>query len=214
MPKIVNRKKKQEKILQAALTVFAQKGYEATKIADIARQAGIGKGTIYEYYRSKKEIFNQLFRFMFSDFDRQFEQRIAEVSSPVEKIKLIIQIYFVDVVHRYGDFSKVVMNFWMKEALSAQSDETSAINLLEIYTKYAQLTASFINEGIEQKLFRPVNAQHYAAMLIGIFDGLYLQMFLKVNQFKPEEMAQSILDLFLTGLTNPNYAGKNHESTN
>ncbi|HCY86413.1 MAG TPA: hypothetical protein DHV36_14855, partial [Desulfobacteraceae bacterium] len=57
-----NKGKKQTAILAAALTVFSQKGYAASKIIDIARAANVGKGTIYEYHRSKEDLFFALFQ--------------------------------------------------------------------------------------------------------------------------------------------------------
>jgi len=48
---------KKERIIAAALTAFAQKGYAGTRIIEVAQAAGIGKGTIYEYFRSKEALF-------------------------------------------------------------------------------------------------------------------------------------------------------------
>jgi AcrR family transcriptional regulator len=52
---------KREVIIQSALAVFVEKGFYNAKISDIAEKAGIGKGTIYEYFASKKEIFEEAF---------------------------------------------------------------------------------------------------------------------------------------------------------
>ena len=52
-----NREKKQAAILAAALGVFSEKGFAAAKIIDIAAAAKVGKGTIYEYFRSKDDLF-------------------------------------------------------------------------------------------------------------------------------------------------------------
>ncbi len=47
-------------ILQAAGRVFYLKGFEGTKIEDVAREAGIGKGTVYEYFDSKQQLFDEM----------------------------------------------------------------------------------------------------------------------------------------------------------
>lgn len=213
MPKIVNRQKKKEEILKAAFNVFAQKGFNATKMIDIAREAGMGKGTLYEYFKNKKEIFSALFVFLFQDFDREFQQRITAISDPVEKIRLIIQIYFVEVINRYGDFIKIVMDFWMAEAhRDSSASSASTLNLADMYGGYTRLIAQIIREGMEQGIFQPVNANHYAAMLLAIFDGLYLQIFLNVHAFQVDEIADSIFRLFLNSLTNVKQAGDTDES--
>lgn len=47
-------------ILKAASRVFYYKGFEGTKIGDVAKEAGIGKGTVYEYFESKQQLFNEM----------------------------------------------------------------------------------------------------------------------------------------------------------
>ena len=53
---------RQEEILAAAFEVFAAHGYEATRIDEVARQAGIAKGTIYLYFRDKERLFQAVVR--------------------------------------------------------------------------------------------------------------------------------------------------------
>lgn len=54
---------KKERILSSALRLFTRQGFEGTPIPDLAKDAGIGAGTIYRYYKSKEELVNELFRF-------------------------------------------------------------------------------------------------------------------------------------------------------
>ena len=56
MPKVVDREEMQHGILDAAMTVYAQKGYHAATIADVAEAAGLGKGTLYLYFKNKEAI--------------------------------------------------------------------------------------------------------------------------------------------------------------
>ena len=56
-PKMIDREEKVKEIAAAALALFSQKGYPATSVGQIAQAAGIGKGTIYDYFNTKEEIF-------------------------------------------------------------------------------------------------------------------------------------------------------------
>ncbi|AFS77388.1 transcriptional regulator, TetR family [Gottschalkia acidurici 9a] len=58
-----NIKDKRSSILQACIKVFSQKGYHKATIEDIANEAGIGKGTVYLYFSSKKELFEQMIEY-------------------------------------------------------------------------------------------------------------------------------------------------------
>ena len=60
-PRIVDREEKARQIIHHASVVFARKGYNATKIDDVAASAGIGKGTVYEYFNSKQDLFLAVF---------------------------------------------------------------------------------------------------------------------------------------------------------
>ena len=60
-PKIVDVEEKKKGIIQAAIGIIARRGLAQTKMEDIAQAAEIGKGTLYEYFKSKDEIFQGAF---------------------------------------------------------------------------------------------------------------------------------------------------------
>lgn len=63
MPVVRDPEDKKERILSSALRLFTKQGFEGTPIPDLAKDAGIGAGTIYRYYKSKEELVNELYRF-------------------------------------------------------------------------------------------------------------------------------------------------------
>ncbi len=81
-PKIVNRQEKREHILRAALKVFSDKGISEFKMIDIATAAGIGKGTIYEYFPGKDDIITGCFNIFMHDFGDTIISGISEKSNP------------------------------------------------------------------------------------------------------------------------------------
>ncbi len=80
-------------ILDAAEKVFAQKGFNKARMTEIAKQAGVADGTVYEYFKNKDDLF-------FSIPKRRFEQYLGDMteifgkSSPVRKLKEIIHYHF------------------------------------------------------------------------------------------------------------------------
>lgn len=78
MPKIVDREEMQNGILDAAMQVYAQKGYHAATIADIAEAAGLGKGTLYLYFRNKDAIAGA----MVDRYFKSIETRLTEADAP------------------------------------------------------------------------------------------------------------------------------------
>ena len=56
-PKFVNREKKRAEIAKVALELFTNRGYGSTSVGQIAQASGMGKGTLYEYFDTKADIF-------------------------------------------------------------------------------------------------------------------------------------------------------------
>src|ERR1051325_11966244 len=84
---------KRSAILRAAIRVFAGNGYFNSKVADIAREAGVADGTVYLYFKSKEEILHSI-------FDRNMEEAIAtgrtqlqNIDDPREKLRRIALLH-------------------------------------------------------------------------------------------------------------------------
>src|ERR1700721_2745802 len=61
VPRVARVSDKRERILQAAIRVFAKKGFHATRVSEVAKAAGVADGTIYLYFKSKDELLVSLF---------------------------------------------------------------------------------------------------------------------------------------------------------
>jgi TetR/AcrR family transcriptional regulator, cholesterol catabolism regulator len=109
----MNQKKKQ--ILETAMKLFAQKGFHATSMQEIAEQCGIAKGSIYNYFPSKDELLLSIFRY-YSD---AFTEKISLISqerglSPKEAFQKQLYIQLQEFV-RYRDFIQMYMREQMFE---------------------------------------------------------------------------------------------------
>lgn len=87
-------KMKRLAILKAAMVVFMEKGYEKAKIIDIAQQAGIGKGTVYEYFESKEQLFRCLLDAHCQRYLKQIEETLEKLTeaSCREKLLALLQL--------------------------------------------------------------------------------------------------------------------------
>ena len=64
---------KRELILEAAARVFGEKGFHQATVEEIAKEAGVGKGTIYQYFDSKDEIFRELHQWFIQRYLKELE---------------------------------------------------------------------------------------------------------------------------------------------
>jgi len=65
---MASREEKQTEILKAAIRVFSEHGFDGAKMEYIAKEAGIGKGTVYEYFESKEQLFVEILKFSVEQF--------------------------------------------------------------------------------------------------------------------------------------------------
>jgi AcrR family transcriptional regulator len=84
---------KRDLILQAAVRVFAQKGYHACRVSDIAAEAGVAHGLLYHYFRSKEDVLEQIFRGTWGDLLAEVA-RIEERGEPVlDQLRALAAFY-------------------------------------------------------------------------------------------------------------------------
>ena len=78
---------KREAILRAAVKVFARKGFFNSKVADIAREAGIADGTVYLYFKSKDEILHSVFDRAMENLSPKANAKLKALSSRIKDCK-------------------------------------------------------------------------------------------------------------------------------
>ena len=84
---------KREAILRAATRTFARNGYFNSKVADIARAAGVADGTVYLYFKSKEEILHSIFDRSVGDAVLEARRQIETISDPREKLRRIAHLH-------------------------------------------------------------------------------------------------------------------------
>lgn len=98
---------KDQRIIEAAMQLFAKKGYHATSIQEIADRAGIAKGSIYSYFSSKEKLLVAIYEHYTEHFSEHLTSIAADESlSPVERLFLQIVAMF-DMFEQHKDFIKM-----------------------------------------------------------------------------------------------------------
>src|SRR5512141_961309 len=87
------RSSKSERILEAAVKVFARKGYTAATVAEVAREAGVADGTIYLYFKSKDDILVHFFRFKAQQVFDRFRAAVAAGADAGAKLRNLVRAH-------------------------------------------------------------------------------------------------------------------------
>lgn len=199
-PKAVDRNAKKQIILEAAMKVFAQKGFAKAKMSEIAVEAAIGKGTIYEYFRSKDQIFQETFHFFVGDMEAVYAQ-IAEKDIPAtEKLTAIIE-FTINSFLATGDFGAILMDFWAEGIRNHEQEKMEKVfNLKSVYKIHRDHLSKIIDQGVEQGQFRHLDSACVASVLFGCFDGIMLQYILDPQLLDLKKTAKVLTDLIISGL--------------
>jgi AcrR family transcriptional regulator len=191
-------------IIRAAMQVFAQKGYAAARIVDVAVTAGMGKGTIYQYFKGKEDLFFAVFQHVMQESDVPVAAALAaEHGSVSEKLRAITDSLITLWLEKIELYS-LTMEFWSATTAHV-GRERFRTSFQTAYQMFREEMAALIAEGVRQGEFLPdCRPYEVAAGLIGILDALVLQTWLD-NSFDALKVARVCLDTLLRGLRTPQH---------
>ncbi len=157
---------KRESILRAATRVFARNGYFNSKVADIAREAGVADGTVYLYFKSKEEILHSIFDQNMAEAIAAGRKLIAKLRDPREKLRRIAILH----LERLGADRDLAVVFQVELRGSTKfMQEFSAAGFAE----YLSLLRATFEEGQRAGVFRKeLNAKVASKILFGALDEM------------------------------------------
>ena len=186
---------KREAILRAATRVFARNGYFSSKVADIARDAGVADGTVYLYFKSKEEILHSIFDRSVREGIEEGRKQLLTVTDPREKLRRIAHLH----LERLGADRDLAIVFQVELRSSTKfMEEFSAAGFAE----YLGLIRAAVEEGQRAGVFRKgLNAKVVAKVLFGALDEMATNWILSPRRYKLAPMADEVLDIFLNGVS-------------
>jgi TetR/AcrR family acrAB operon transcriptional repressor len=189
-------------ILDAARTLFARKGYQGTRVDDVAARAGLTKGGVYFHFKNKQELFQ------------------AVINDRVEKLGS----YLDDLSARRGDARQRLLYFFQlllgeieDNITRAGATKESYPGPLEIFLEGIKLQsgtgrvremmrncrrqlADLIREGQAQGMFGPVDPDAAGAAAVSLVQGFYLQLAIDPKAFDLKSTGRKLAEFFLSGL--------------
>jgi len=186
---------KRESILRAATRVFARNGYFNSKVADIARAAGVADGTVYLYFKSKEEILHSIFDQNMAEAIAADRKLIDKLGDPREKLRRIATLH----LERLGADRDLAVVFQVELRGSTKfMQEFSAAGFAE----YLGLLRAIFEEGQRAGVFRKeLNAKVAAKIFFGALDEMATNWIISKRSYKLEPMAEVVMDVFLNGVS-------------
>lgn len=143
-------------LLEAALDLFVEKGFAATRVEEVARLAGVSKGTLFLYFSSKEELFKAVVRHNLSGQFPQWNAQLEkfEGSTP-EMLRAFMSIWWERVgATKTSGLTKLIMS----EA--GNFPEIAAFYQQEVILPCNALIRRLLQRGIDRREFRPMNLDY------------------------------------------------------
>lgn len=186
---------KREAILRAAIKVFAQKGYFNSKVADIAKEAGIADGTVYLYFKSKDEILHSIFDRAMEEFIAEGKSEIAAIAQPDGRLRRIAQLH----LEKLGADRDLAVVFQVELRGSTKfMEEFSGGGFAEYLDIIRQTIAEGQKTGVFRRDIQPITA---AKILYGALDEMVTNWILSKRKYPLAPMADEVLKVFFGGVT-------------
>lgn len=204
------REANKETILHAAESVIIRKGVGAAKMDDIARESQFSKATLYQYFRSKSELVDQIVLHYHDDM-REILERIRSRDLPaVEKLRRIIRssIEFHDAkenVSRVLMTDEAFLNRMRaflshgKEALSPD-ERRLCRDMYEKLKALLDIGASVFREGVRNGEFREMDIDAAVTFLGAVLQGVLHVTVSSVPRLGPREKAEIIMEFLMKGI--------------
>jgi len=194
--------KRREQIIFAAIKLFSQKGFHKTTLRELAEEAGISAGNIYDYIGSKEDIFFLIHGHLARIAEEKFEQNIQDIEYPLDKLKEIIHTEF-DLMYEWSD--AILLIYQETHTLSMPRVKS----ILERERKHISKLEQVLEECIKKNMLRDCNTRIVANLITSMIDAWVLRRWDLRKQVTRTEMEKSILEIFFNGLLNLNRSESN-----
>ncbi len=202
MSKAESRKsEKRGRITDAAVAVFAERGFHAARVSDIARRAGVADGTIYLYFKNKEDLLLCIFEDQMDLLRSGLDETLQGVDDPMERIRRFATYHF-RMVREHRNVAEVLQ---VELRLSTKFIKDYRPQRL---WDYLGVFAECVRDGQEQGLIRP-EVVPFSTMwaFFGALDQIGMQWVLARNKdkFNLDQAALDVAEIFIRGMaTHPN----------
>jgi AcrR family transcriptional regulator len=199
MPKIVDKPSKRAEIARHAMELFARYGFEDTPIRKIAAHAGIGKGTIYDYFKDKEDILFEVVHLMFADWTELMVAKIGQMKDPLQQL-----IALVKEGSTLGDTFEqmmiIYMDIWRWSVSRKGSDE-----FIKKFRSFLIESKKVVAEMIEKakdngQIKKDLDSAAMAGVLIALIDGMCLHRMILQQDFNIDAACQTFFNSMLNGI--------------
>jgi|TARA_B100002003_G_scaffold15286_1_gene12737 AcrR family transcriptional regulator len=186
---------RKEQILNAALKVLVQSGYDHSRMDDVVKSSKLSKGAIYWYYKSKKEMYLDLVNFWVNHYSVTLNHIVEEDAPPSRQLKDLFQ-YFIDQYESDPQPFIALTEFWSM----AQKDKDFRKKMQKVYTHFLELIEEIIRRGVQHGEFKKLDVRMTALSIMVNIESINWFTLFEVHGVSAKEYIHTITDFILAGI--------------
>ncbi|MBN1555102.1 MAG: TetR/AcrR family transcriptional regulator [Phycisphaerae bacterium] len=168
-------------ILTAAEHVFAAKGYSAATVDEIAEKANLSKGSVYNYFQSKQELFGELFLQALIEDEANLEELIKQDIPARSKYDAFMKHCYARFT-KYEPLGRLLLEFWVTAAGESGAGPFAQAFHALYERNHRRLVAMFRQGEIEGDFIMEHGPEVTASLLIAAIDGMHIQVLLGAHE--------------------------------
>jgi TetR/AcrR family fatty acid metabolism transcriptional regulator len=185
---------KYNKILEAAVKVFAANGFFQSTIAQIAREAGVADGTIYLYFKNKDDILFQFFNYKTKQVFQQFSEAVELADNPIDKLRNLVRSH-LKAFQQDRDMAILYQTETHKYKRIADD------RIKEMSKMYLDIISDIIEQGQQEGCIRKdLYLGLVKRFIVGSVDEVINTWLHADGQYELVSMADPLIELFIRGI--------------
>jgi AcrR family transcriptional regulator len=181
-----------ERILNAAIKVFSDKGYHDTRVDEIVAESETSKGAVYFHFPSKQRIFLALVDEFAGLLESKLREAIAREPNGVRRVNAALRIGLAT----FGEYQALAKIFLVQAVGLGQAFEEKRLQILD---RFADVIKNYLDQAVEEGDIPPINTQVAAYAWIGAINEVVIR-WVHTGQPEPEEILPAMRTLLLRSI--------------
>lgn len=179
--------------MSAAAKIFAQKGFHRTKMEEIAQEANVGKGTIYEYFSGKQQLFIEMFRVGRQYYHDTMARELEHETELYDQLKKAANLH-LKFMHVHKDIAKIMMQEFLQLGVEMHEE------VLQAHEQEVEVLEGIFWQGVQSGIFRPIDTRLVSQVFYGSVHAMGAPMIIHGEERDLESISRGIVDIFLKGI--------------
>ena len=187
---------RRNELLIAARAIFSKKGFHEATIDDVAEAADVAKGTVYLYYKSKRDLYLEALRFGIESLNRELEVKVSEAGTCLEKLRVLTATKM-----SFFEENREFFNIYYSELGKLPTHPAGLDLVKDLYFAQAKIFARLLKEGIRRREFRKMNVEKTAFAVADLTRDVTTQRVLGFSKTSMKNDIDFVVDFIWKGIS-------------